>query len=67
MEKKKYTKPSIVKVELKHEQAVLGVCAADAGGDVQDSDPAGVCRGVVMGHPYCKAIGNKTGDSDAIS
>lgn len=27
MEKKKYTKPGIVKVELNHEQAVLGTCS----------------------------------------
>lgn len=28
MEKKKYTTPGIIKVELRHEQAVLAICSA---------------------------------------
>ena len=40
---KKYTKPMVVKVELNHEQAVLGTCSAGAG-TLVDADPSGYCR-----------------------
>jgi hypothetical protein len=30
MEKKKYTKPTVIKADLNHEQAVLGACSASS-------------------------------------
>lgn len=63
MEKKKYTKPTIVKVELNHEQAVLGTCSSSA--DKPDDGGASTCYGV---HGTCKTgQTGYTGDSNAIS
>lgn len=36
---KKYTKPIVVKVELNHEQAVLGTCSSKTTTEMQDSVP----------------------------
>ena len=63
MEKKKYTKPTIVKVELNHEQAVLGACSADSA-TTENSDSNGYCKP----HGGCKANTSSGGtDTDAIS
>lgn len=35
--RKKYTKPALIKVELNHEQAVLGACSAGAASNRQGS------------------------------
>ncbi len=42
MEKKKYTKPTVIKVELNHEQAILGTCSS-TGTSVSQSNPS-VCK-----------------------
>jgi hypothetical protein len=50
MEKKNYTKPSIVKVKLDHKQAVLGTCSS--------TSPTGTSDGNTTSG-YCKAHGCK--------
>ena len=56
--KKKYTKPGIVKVELNHEQAILGVC----------SSGASTSKGqTVYCTPACKAINAPAGADSAAS
>ncbi|MBA7650016.1 hypothetical protein ES703_57817 [subsurface metagenome] len=57
---KSYTKPTVVKVELNHEQAVLGACQVGAG-TLEDADPSGKCRI----QKNCKQ--DNTGDSAATS
>ena len=42
--KKKYTKPSIAKVKLNPEQAVLGTCSSTAL-NISDSNASGFCKG----------------------
>ena len=59
MEKKKYTKPTIVKVKLSPEQAVLGICSASVT-DAKDSSGDLCC-----GTPDCKIY--RKGDSAATS
>jgi len=49
MEKKKYTKPTVINVELNHEQAVLGTCSSGitglkTGGLPECSITAGGCK-----------------------
>lgn len=61
--KKKYTKPSIVKVELNHEQAILGTCSTDIT-DIKESDPV-YCRGTPSAQ-LCKQH-STSGDSGALS
>lgn len=63
--KKEYTKPTVVKVKLNHEQAVLGVCSSTAA-DTSSATPSGACRGSETGHPYCKQS-SKAGNSAATS
>jgi len=48
MEKKKYTKPTVMKVELTHEQAVLGTCSTGIV-DIKDALSGGCSTG-----PSCK-------------
>jgi len=61
MKKKKYTTPGIVKVELKHEQAVLGQCSTGttqaSSGAAKSCDSAAACR----------AHNRTTGDTAATS
>lgn len=59
--KKKYTKPSIVKVELKHEQAVLGTCSSGAT-TMWDNSAMGYCK--VHGHGGCKQW-DRSGGTDS--
>lgn len=62
MGKKEYTIPGLVKVELNHEQAVLGVCSADVT-DMRDSDTTDAFCG---DSPVCKQDKN-TGNSSSHS
>lgn len=59
--KKQYTRPTIVKVELNHEQAILGTCSSGVT-NVKGSTTFHLCSSVGQG---CKDY--KTGGSAATS
>jgi len=59
---KRYTRPMVVKVELNHEQAVLGTCSNGIT-DGKQNNTAGGCS---PASPTCKAS-NVTGNSGALS
>ena len=62
--KKQYTTPTIVRVELNHEQAILGACSGNALADPKTGEAVG-CRGTPA-IQRCKSDGT-TGDTAAIS
>ncbi len=52
--KKKWVKPTITRVKLNPEMAVMGVCSTGAGG-MENSDPSGFCANGGEG-PACRQI-----------
>ncbi len=62
MEKKSYTTPQILRVQLNHEQAVLSVCSSGVG-SISTNSPlsSSFCR---SGTPICKRYSNASGGDD---
>lgn len=58
--KKKYTKPTLVKVDLNHEQAVLGTCSATTT-NLRNAPTGTLCTG------SCKSKNSGSADSAAAS
>ena len=56
--KKKYTRPTVVKVKLSHEQAVLGTCSSGASGLIEDGNTAGQCRSDICKQDAAHPVGD---------
>ncbi|MCK4859879.1 MAG: hypothetical protein KAS87_04915 [Candidatus Omnitrophica bacterium] len=59
--KKKWVKPTITRVKLNPEMAVMGVCSTSAG-SIANSDPAGYCSSE---SPACRQVVNDPEAADA--
>lgn len=65
--KRVYTKPTILKVQLNHEQAVLAACSTNAGGNPRRGSSSLICNPTSGGRPCRKDSSSSGQDSKATS